>query len=176
MQERKEYDHMDRHFLEFWGNFMLNAAKSQKQVEELSEWVHKGFTGFEELNSLFKKIYGLEGTPAGSADSVSAWKKAQEDFMKSMKDYLNLWGVVPLDEHIALVKKYEDLKEKVSSQEETIRHLKMLLSESQGAHAAEVTQHFDELIRKQSDQFQNLMEGFNRLFQKEQTSQGDESN
>jgi hypothetical protein len=158
---------MDRHFLEFWGNFMLNASRSQKQLEELTEWVHKGFTGFEELTSLFRKIYGLEG----SADSVSAWKKAQEDFMKSMKDYLNLLGVVPLEEHIALVKKYEDLKEKVASQEETIRHLKMLLSESQGAHTAEVTQHFDELIRKQSDQFQNLMEGFNRLFQKEQTSQ-----
>lgn len=162
---------MDKHFLEFWGNFMLNAARSQKQLEELTEWVHKGFTGFEELTSLFRKIYGLEGTSAGSADSVSAWKKAQEDFTKSMKDYMNLLGVVPLEEHIALVRKYEDLKEKVASQEETIRHLKMLLSESQGAHTAQVTQHFDELIKKQSDQFQNLMDGFNRLFQKEQPSQ-----
>ena len=162
---------MDRHFLEFWGNFMLNSARSQKQVEELTEWVRKGFTGFEELTSLFKNIYGLEETAAGSTASVNAWKKAQDDFMKSMRDYLNLLGVVPFDEHTALVRKYEALKEKVASQEETIRHLKMLLSESQGANAAEVTQHFDELIRKQSDQFQNLMDGFNRLFQKEQPSQ-----
>jgi hypothetical protein len=162
---------MDRHFLEFWGNFMLNSARSQKQVEELTEWVRKGFSGFEELTSLFKNIYGLEETATGSTASVNAWKKAQEDFMKSMRDYLNLLGVVPFDEHAALVRKYEDLKEKIASQEETIRHLKMLLSESQGANAAEVTQHFDELIRKQSDQFQNLMDGFNRLFQKEQPSQ-----
>jgi hypothetical protein len=162
---------MDRHFLEFWGNFMLNSARSQKQVEELTEWVRKGFTGFEELTSLFKNIYGLEETAAGSTASVNAWQKAQEDFMKSMRDYLNLLGVVPFDEHAALVRKYEDLKEKVASQEETIRHLKMLLSESQGANTAEVTQHFDELLRKQSDQFQNLMDGFNRLFQKEQPSQ-----
>ena len=162
---------MDKHFLEFWGNFMLNAARSQKHLEELTEWVHKGFTGFEDFSSLFRKIYGLEETSAGSADSVSTWKKAQEDFMKSMKDYLNLLGVVPLEEHMALVRKYEDLKEKVASQEETIRHLKMLLSESQGLNAAQVTQHFDELIKKQSDQFQNLMDGFNRLFQKEQTFQ-----
>lgn len=170
MRERKDQYLMDRHFLEFWGNFMLNASRSQKQLEELTEWVHKGFTGFEELNSLFRKIYGLEETSTGSADAVNAWKKAQEDFMKNMKDYLNLLGVVPLEEHIALVRKYEDLKEKVASQEETIRHLKMLLSESQGANTAAVTQHFDELIRKQSDQFQNLMDGFNRLFQKEQPS------
>jgi hypothetical protein len=33
---------MDRQFLEFWGNFMLNAAKSQKQLEDLTAWMKGG--------------------------------------------------------------------------------------------------------------------------------------
>jgi len=27
---------MDRHFLEFWGNFLIKAAKGQKQLEDMS--------------------------------------------------------------------------------------------------------------------------------------------
>jgi uncharacterized coiled-coil protein SlyX len=158
---------MDRQFLEFWGNYLLNVAKGQKQMEEVTEWIRKGFSGFEEMNSLFRKIYGLDKTPQGTPDYFKAWKKAQVDFKKSFADYLNLLGVVPLDVHLELVRKYEELKEKVASQEETIKHLRMLLAESQGANSAEVTRHFDELIKKQSDQFQNLIEGFNKMFKKD---------
>ena len=50
---------MDRQFLEFWGNFLLSAAKSQKQLEDMTEWMKGGLKGFEELTSLFRKIYGL---------------------------------------------------------------------------------------------------------------------
>ena len=158
---------MDRQFLEFWGNYLLNVAKGQKHMEEVTEWIRKGFSGFEEMNSLFRKIYGLDKTPQGTPDYFKAWKKAQVDFKKSFADYLNLLGVVPLDVHLELVRKYEELKEKVASQEETIKHLRMLLAESQGANSAEVTRHFDELIKKQSDQFQNLIEGFNKMFKKD---------
>lgn len=158
---------MDRQFLEFWGNYLLNVAKGQKHMEEVTEWIRKGFSGFEEMNSLFRKIYGLDKTPQGTPDYFKAWKKAQVDFKKSFADYLNLLGVVPLDVHLELVRKYEELKEKVASQEETIKHLRMLLAESQGANSAEVARHFDELIKKQSDQFQNLIEGFNKMFKKD---------
>ena len=112
---------MDRQFLEFWGNFMLNAAKSQKQLEDLTAWMKGGLKGFEELSSLFQKIYGLGKVEQESPDGLKTWAAAQENFTQSYREYLTLLGVVPREEHLALVRKYEELKEKVASQEETIK-------------------------------------------------------
>ncbi len=152
---------MDRQFLEFWGNFMLNAAKSQKQLEDMAEWMKGGFTGFQDLTSTFEKVYGLKEVEKESPDYLKMWAGAQEDFTKSFKDYLTMLGVVPRDEHLALVKKYEELKEKVASQEETIRHLRMLLSQAKMEEEhEELTNQFEELAKKQGEQFQKLMESF----------------
>jgi hypothetical protein len=48
---------MDRQFLEFLGSFFLNAAKGQKQLEELTRWIGGGFSGFDELTRMFRKFY-----------------------------------------------------------------------------------------------------------------------
>ena len=103
---------MDKHFLEFWGNSLLNAAKSQKQFEDMAAWVQQGFKGFEEMTALFLKIYGLDNFTKGSPDYFMAWKKAEEEFRKSYQDYMNLLGFVEKHEHLELVRKYEELKEK----------------------------------------------------------------
>ena len=158
---------MDRQFLEFWGNFLLNAAKGQKQLEDMAKWMGSGFTGFDELTSLFRKIYGLEGVSKESSDYLKMWSGAQEDFKKSFKDYLALLGVVPRDEYMALVKKYEELKEKCESLEETVRHLRMLLSEAKIEEYHNVAGHFEELVKKQGDQFQKVMDSLSQMFQKD---------
>lgn len=36
---------MDRHFLEFRGNLLIQAAKGQKQLEELTRLVNQGVIG-----------------------------------------------------------------------------------------------------------------------------------
>jgi hypothetical protein len=157
---------MDRQFMEFWGNFLLNAAKSQKQLEDMTQWMKGGFSGFEELSSLFQKIYGLEKIEKESPDYMKMWAGAQENFTKSFQDYLALLGVVPHDEHLALVKKYEALKEKVASLEETIKHLRMLFAEGKKEEFQEVSGRFEELAKKQGEQFQKLMENFARSVKK----------
>ena len=150
---------MDRQFMEFWGNFLLNAARSQKQLEDMTEWMKGGFTGFEELTSLFQKVYGLEKVEKESPDYMKMWAGAQENFTKSFK-------VVPIDEHLALVRKYEELKEKAASQEETIKHLRMLFTESKKEEFQEFSGHFEELAKRQGEQFQKLMESFAQLAKK----------
>jgi hypothetical protein len=157
---------MDREFLEFWGNFMLNAAKSQKQLEDMKEWMKGGFSGFDEFTSLFQKIYGLNEVEKESPDYLKMWTGAQENFTKSFKDYLSLLGVVPRDEYLALVKKYEELKEKVASQEETIKHLRMLLSGVKPEEYQEITGTFEELAKKQGEQFQKLVDSFGQSLKK----------
>jgi hypothetical protein len=161
---------MDTKFMEFWGNFLLNAAKSQQQLEDMTKWMKDGFSGFEEFSSLFQKVYGLEKVDQESPDYSKLWAGAQENFTKSFKDYLALLGVVPLDEHLALVNKYETLKEKAASQEETIKHLRMLFAEGKKEEFQEVSGRFEELAKKQGEQFQKLIESFAQSTKKTDSS------
>jgi chromosome segregation ATPase len=158
---------MDRHFLEFWGNLFINAAKQQEQLEDLAKWIQQGFKGFDELTAMFKKFYGLEHLKKDTPVYTESWESASENFLNSFKDYLDLMGMVPKKEHLALVKKYEELKEKVADQEETINHLRMLLQERKSESQDELVQGFHDLIDKQSKQFQETMETFGSFFKKE---------
>ena len=164
---------MDRHFLEFWGNFLVNAAKEQKRLEDLSKWMQHGFkgfddlTGFEDLTEMFRKFYGLEHMEKDTPAYMETWKKASENFLESFKEYLDLMGMVSKDEHQALVKKYEELKEKVAGQEETINNLRLLLEEKRAESQGELVKGFQELIDKQSKQFQETMETFGSFFKKD---------
>jgi chromosome segregation ATPase len=163
----KESDVMDRHFLEFWGNLFINTAKQQKQMEDLAKWMQQGFKGFDELTAMFNKFYGLENLKKDTPAYMESWEAASENFLNSFKKYLDLMGMVPKNEHLALAKKYEELKKKVADQEETINHLRMLLQERKAESQDELVQGFHDLIDKQSKQFQETMETFGSFFKKE---------
>ncbi len=146
---------MNRQFLEFWGNFLLQAAKGQKQMEDLARWSRKGFSSFGDLLPMFRQAYGLEDADQDSPDAVKLWKKAEEDFRHSFEDYLSLLGVVPREEYAELARKYEKLKEQVADQEETIRHLRELLA-GKGLDLGTATREFQKLLQKQGAEFQKL--------------------
>ena len=157
---------MDKHFLEFWGNFLINTAKEQKRMEDLSKWIQQGLQGFDELTAMFNKFYGLEQMEKNTPAYTKTWKKASEKFLKSFNDYMGLMGMVPKDEHLALIKKYEELKAKVAAQDETINNLRLLLEGKKAESQKELVQGFQDLIEKQSKQFQETMETFGTFFQK----------
>ncbi len=162
---------MDKHFLEFWGNFLINAARGQKQIEEMSKWAEQGFTGFDELPEMFKKVYGLENLEKGTPDYAATWERALKDFSKSFKDYLDMMNMVPKDQHLSLIQKYEALKKKVAAQEETIAHLETLLYKKKiEAHGA-VVENFMDLVEKQSKQFKETMDTFGRFLKSEDDKQ-----
>lgn len=158
---------MDPHFLEFWGNLLINAAKQQKQLEDLTQWMQQGFKGFDELTAMFKKFYGLEHMEKDTPAYTETWETASENFLQSFSDVIALMGMVPKDEHLALVKKYEELKKKVETQEETINHLQLLLEEKKAESQEELVKGFQDLIEKQSKQFQETMKTFGSFFNKE---------
>jgi hypothetical protein len=149
---------MNRHFLEFLGKALLEAAKSQKQLEDLAKWLPRGFLGFQDFTKLFMTSYGLNEVAEDNPDYLALWKKAEADFRDSFKDYLNLLGVVPREEYAALVRKYEELQEKVTDQAETIKHLRMLTDEK-GMGLEATTLEFQKLIKKQGEQFQQFLKG-----------------
>lgn len=157
---------MDKQFLEFWGNFLLNAAKGQKQLEDMTRWMGRGFSGFSELTDMFRKFYGLEEMRHDSPDYTKAWEKASENFKKSFNDWLECMNVVPKNEYLSLEKKYDALRKKFAAQDETIRHLQNLLSEK-GIPYLDAVQSFTEMIEKQAQQFQDLMENAGQAFKKD---------
>lgn len=158
---------MDPHFLEFWGNLLINTAKQQKQLEDLTQWMQQGFKGFDELTAMFKKFYGLEHLEKDTPAYMETWETASENFFQSFNDVIALMGMVPKDKHLALMKKYEALKKKVETQEETITHLEGMLEKKAAGSQEELVKGFQDLIEKQSKQFQETMKTFGSFFSKE---------
>ena len=151
---------MDKRFLEFWGNLFINVAKGQKQLSDIKKWINQGFSGFENLQAMFRNYYGLDEE---RPDYFTKWNKAEADFQKSLKEYLSLLGVVPKEEHVALVNRYEELKERYAAQEETIGHLRMLMEEK-GVDQAKVISGFEKMIADQGEQFRELMKTFSDFY------------
>ena len=58
---------MNSQFYEFWGNFLTHVAQGQKQVEDMSAWMKQGYTGADDLATLFRRAYGLNVPDTGSA-------------------------------------------------------------------------------------------------------------
>jgi len=151
---------MDTQFLEFWGNLLLSAAKGQRQVDDMSRWMAQGMKGFQDLNAMFLKFYGLE--PPDKMDP-DLRKTAQASFQNAYTAYLDAMGVVPKSDYTALQKKLEELQKKVSDHEATIRHLRLEISECKLSQGDTVSG-FQELIQVQSDQFRELTESFGQFF------------
>jgi hypothetical protein len=149
---------MNRQFLEFWGKALLQAAKSQKQLEDLAKWMPRGFLGFQDFTQLFKTSYGLNEVEDDNPDYLALWKKAEADFRESFKDYLNLLGGVPREQYAALARKNEELQAKVAEQAEIINYLRML-ADDKGLGLEATTMEFQRLIKKQGEQFQQFLQG-----------------
>jgi hypothetical protein len=154
---------MDRHFLEFWGNYLTNAAKGQKQLEDMAAWMGQGLRGFEYLTTLFRQSYGLDELETDSPEYLKTWKKAEQDFRTAYKDYLSFFGVVSKEEHLALVKKCEELEQEVAAREETIAHLRSLLTQKM-LDQGDLFQGFQEVAKEQAVQFQELMTSLGKSF------------
>jgi hypothetical protein len=157
---------MDRQFLEFMGKLLTETAKGQKQIEDMAKWMGGGFSSFDEYTKIFSKFYGLKGPTSPSPDDNRAWEKAWEQFTKSFQEWLDLMNVVPRSEFENLENKCASLEEKVRSQQQTIRHLRSLLSEK-GIPYDEAVQSFIDMMEKQGRQFQDLMVGVGKAFNKD---------
>jgi hypothetical protein len=158
---------VDNNYLEFLGNLFLSAAKSKKQMEDIFKLSRQGFKGFEEMSSMFRKFYGLENIEKDAPEYIKTWQKATEEFQNTFREYMSMVGVVPKEDYISLVEKYEALKKKVADQEETIHHLQMLLSDK-SVSQGETAKVFQDLMTKQSEQFMEMMNAVGQYFQKEE--------
>jgi hypothetical protein len=156
---------MNAKFYEFWGQSFLNIAKGQRQMEEFKRWFREGFSGSDSLSVLFRQIYGLDDAGKDDAEYLKFYEKAVHSFQQCFRDHLRLFDVVPREELDASVKECESLRQKVSELERTIAHLKAALGD-QGVESAQTVRDLQNIIGKQTDQFQELVKAMGEAFAK----------
>jgi DNA anti-recombination protein RmuC len=160
---------MDTNFFEFWGRSLLSVAKGQRQMDEFNRWLSGGLGGSESLSGLFRQIYGLESVEKDEDEYLKLYEKAMQSFQQSFREYLRLFDVTPREEHESLMKECEVLKQKVLEQEQTIGHLKKILGDK-GLESAETVRDLQDVLKKQVDQFQEMMTTMGEAFQKKRPS------
>ena len=150
---------MDHRFLEFLGNFFLSTAHGQKQIADIFSWMQQGYSGYEELTSMFRKFYGLEKLPPSDAESKKKDHEALRDFQQSFNAYVRLLGVVSTAEHQELLDKFNRLEEKCEAQEAMIRSLKLLL-DAKMTDQNEFIQSMQDIMADQNKIFQQMAQSF----------------
>jgi hypothetical protein len=172
---------MDNNFLELFGNILIGASKGKKQVDEMLRWVQKSVTAsatsIYELPMMFKKFYGLDQLSERSVEYKQMAEKAVQDFQLSLKEYVTVLGMIPKDEqmvsrdeYLTLIRKYEKLKEKCSDQEETIKHLRMLVEmDSDSNDSQDLITGIQDIVKGQTELFQKVVKGFTGYLVKNDT-------
>jgi uncharacterized coiled-coil protein SlyX len=160
---------MDSNFFELWGQSFLNIAKGQRQMDEFNRWLSGGLDGSDSLSGLFRRIYGLESVEKGGDEYLKLYEKAVQSLQQSFRDYLRLFDVTPREEHESLMKECEALKQKVSEQEQTIGDLRKILGDK-GLESAASVRDLQNVLKKQTDQFQEMMKTVGQAFQQQRPS------
>ena len=148
---------MNRQFYEFWGNVFINAARSQKQLEEINTWMQQGVAGFNELTALFQRFYSPQAGETKAAPDAPNFQQALADLKDAFDQFAGLWGWVPQKEHQAVLERCAALEEQVQAQQTTISQLQELLAQ-EGLGHTELFLHFQKSLKEQSEQFHKLME------------------
>ena len=156
---------MDTQALELWGNMFLNAARGQRLMEDFLHLMEKEFGSVREMFDVFSKWWGVGLSLQDIPGCLNAFLKTTEDVQKAfMGGFFSLMNYPSQADYQALLKDYEDLKETSERQEEDIRRLQEALDEKLSVHGEGITA-FQNLMKRQTQQFQELMANFSKIFQ-----------
>jgi len=137
----------------FWSDFFSNATRDQKRLADALGLASEGFSTLQDITRFWQKMWGIEKVRSGGPDPL---KMFSGFFPFPMMGFSSAMGMVPLHEHLSLVGKYEEMKERVAAHEETIQHLKLLVN-SKGCERKELQTGFQDLMKSQVDSFFTLI-------------------
>lgn len=148
---------MNRQFLEFWGRALLLAAQGQEHLEALTRLLQQGLAAVPDYARIFRAAYGLD-TQEADPGFPARWQQAEEDFRRSLEEYLALLGLVPREKYEALAGENARLKARVAELEETLQGLRTLVEEKGLGMEAALLQ-FQKLLHRQGEQWQKFLKG-----------------
>lgn len=157
---------MDKNFLEFWNNYLKNAVAGRSQLDEMTRWMQHGFSGSDNLTAMFKRAYGLDKFSEDLPDYTKLAGEAALSFQNSLKGVLSSMGMVPGEEHAAILEENEALKKKLAELEKAIAQLKTMLDENMTSSDGR-TKNFQDMLTSQNEQFQTLMNSIGQFLKPE---------
>ncbi len=163
---------MDNNFLELWGNMFLTAARGQKQMDDVTKWMKRGFCTIPDMGDMISSLTGINAIISSSTEYLRVVNTASENFLKSFKEYLSMMDLVPKKDYDSLLEEFEDLKKQ--SDEKNARKVDKLLNDELSLQTQGLKS-FEELMRNQTRQFQELMTNFTKFISQSQTPPPQES-
>jgi hypothetical protein len=158
---------MDNNLLEFWGNVLLTAARGQKQLEEISNMTKNGWWGMPDMSSMMGMFQGMDVFAKASSEYLKIFSKTNDEMQKSIKEFLALMDLVPRKDYLELQEEYEAYKKSV--EEKSKSNMGKMLGEEMSLQSQGLRS-FEELMRNQTKQFQDLVSNFTTLVSQSQTS------
>jgi hypothetical protein len=147
-------------YLDSLGNMFLNAARGQKQIEEFSKLMGFGLLNFQSWNEPANRFFGFDTLGKSTTEVMKFYRRILEEFQQSIKGFLSLMDLVPKRDYLELLQQYEDLKKR--SRETGGIGLENILQEGLSLQS-EGLRYFEELAKKQTKEFQNLMTSFTQI-------------
>ncbi len=148
---------MQYQYLDSLGNMFMNAARGQKQLEEFSKLMGFAPWNFMNWNETAGRFFGLDALAQSTTELMKFYRNLFEEFQQSIKGFLSLIDLVPKRDYLELLQQYEDLKKKSTGTGAV--DLESILQEGISIQS-EGLRHFEELARKQTEEFQKLMASF----------------
>lgn len=155
---------MDEKWLESWGNFLIQAARSQRTAKDFFQWLSEGAppkkapgatNGLEAWTRLVMPFMPPQA-PSGEPDMASRMNDATRQMQAAYSDWISMMGMVPKREYDELAEKHDRLKAKLEEKEETIRQLGQLLA-LKSTFDAGVTNPLQDMLKSQGEAFQKMM-------------------
>ncbi len=148
---------MDNSLMELWGNFFLAAAKGQKQAGEFSKMAGGGPWGMPGPGAAMGGISGTDAFENAAREYLALFARVNGEIQKTITDYLALADLVPRKDYLALREEFEAYRKSV--EEKGSGSIGSLLGEEMSLQKQGL-RNFEELVRDQARQFQDLMENF----------------
>lgn len=140
---------MDSRLLETWLRMSADAVRGADQAQEALEMLGQNPLSPDQANRWLELWTSFAGTKSGSGERASA--PTFQEFQRSLEDWWSVMGVVPRYRYTELLRRYEELKERLEKSEETVRHLREILASegrSLGPEAQRTLAQWEDMTKK----------------------------
>jgi hypothetical protein len=161
---------MNVNLLEFWGQTFLNAARSQQQLENMNKLMGENISNDNPVvNSIFKAFGVPKPEKVTPEDLIGLTKKSTHAYKEFFKSSLDMFEVVSKEDHLAIVKENEELKDRIVQLEKVIDNYQKP-SGKENPEQEEVVNNLTQIMKNQAQQFQELMKSVNQFYKKTPTA------
>jgi hypothetical protein len=160
---------MNKDFLEFWGNILLQAAKGQRKLEEAEKWARLGFEAMETQRAFWSAFSGTDNGMGKKPGALDVWGKSAEEFSNICRKWARFFGMVPLEEYEELFRQKEALEKKLAEQRKADPKARWTGKRIMSVQRQMQTE-LQELTRKQGEQFSELMESIRTFYGQDRSS------